>query len=124
MKEMKELWNLNLFETFPVEGWDFFKVADKFGLPDGNKREGDQCCNYLKLKPTNQLVKEHKWEVNFTGTTVLESFNRMFHICERGQSYLSKRDKIIKVHPIAYWTEDEVYRYIEENEIPLNPAYS
>ncbi len=123
LKEMKELWNLNLFETFPAEDWDFFKVADKYGLPDGRKRS-DRCCVYLKTNPTKQLVKENKWEVNFTGTTVLESFNRMFHICERGQSYLVKGEKIIKVHPIAYWTEDEVYRYIEENEIPLNPAYS
>ena len=123
IKEMKELWDLNLFETLPTEGWDFFKVANKFGLPNGKKR-ADQCCYYLKLKPTNQLAKEHKWDVNFTGTTVLESSNRMFHVCERGQSYLSKKDKIIKVHPIAYWTDDEVYRYIEENEIPLNPAYS
>ncbi len=122
LKEMKELWNLNLFETFPVKGWDFFRVADKFGLPDGIKKS-DRCCDYLKLRPTRQLVKEHKWEVNFTGSTVLESFNRMFHICERGSSYNTIRD-VIKTHPIAYWTDDEVYRYIEENEIPLNPAYS
>ena len=27
MKEMKELWNLNLFETYPLDGWDFFKVS-------------------------------------------------------------------------------------------------
>jgi len=123
LKEMKELWDLNLFETLPVEGWDFFEIADKYGLPDG-KKKSDRCCYHLKIKPTNQLVKENKWEVNFTGTTVLESRNRMFHICERGQSYLAKGDRLIKAHPIAYWTEDEVYRYIEENEIPLNPAYS
>jgi len=122
LKKMKELWNLNLFETLPVEGWDFFKVADKFGLPDG-KKKSDRCCDYLKIRPTQQLVKEQKWEVNFTGTTVLESFNRMFHICERGSSYLTTKG-VIKAHPIAYWTEDEVYRYIKENEIPLNPAYS
>jgi len=122
LKEMKELWNLNLFETLPIKGWNFFKVADKFGLPDGRKKS-DRCCDYLKIRPTKQLVKEQKWEVNFTGTTVLESFNRMFHICERGSSYLTTRG-VIKAHPIAYWTEDEVYRYTEENEIPLNPAYS
>ena len=122
VKHMKNLWNLNLIETYPVKGWNFFKIADKFGLPNGRKRS-DRCCDYLKEIPLRRLIKEQKWEVNFTGMTVLESRNRMFTICERGHSYLSKKDKCIKVHPIAYWTEDDVYRYIRDNEIDLNPVY-
>lgn len=121
VKEMMELWNLNLFETLPVKGWNFFKIADKFGLPDGGKGS-DRCCDYLKLRPTQQLIKEQKWEVNFTGITVLESRNRMFHVCDRGPSYLTTKG-IVKTHPIAYWKEQDVYRYIEENNIPLNPVY-
>ncbi|MHA1722777.1 MAG: phosphoadenosine phosphosulfate reductase domain-containing protein, partial [Candidatus Baldrarchaeia archaeon] len=32
--------------------------------------------------------------------------------------------EIVKVHPIAYWKEEEVWRYIKENGIPVHPAYS
>ena len=119
---MVEMWGLKLYETLPVKGWDFFKVADKYGLPDGRKRS-DMCCDYLKEIPLRRLVKEQKWEINFTGMTVLESRNRMFTICERGQSYLSKKDICVKVHPIAYWTDGDVWRYIHENNIPVNPVY-
>jgi len=115
-------WNLNYYETKPVNDWTFYKIAEKYGLPDGNKGS-DHCCDRLKEIPFRNLIKEKGWKINFTGMTALESRNRMFIICNRGQDYYSKKDTITRVHPIAYWTENDVWAFIEREEIPINPAY-
>jgi 3'-phosphoadenosine 5'-phosphosulfate sulfotransferase (PAPS reductase)/FAD synthetase len=47
----------------------------------------------------------------------------MFVACEKGQEYYSRKDGITKIHPILYWTPEEVWRFIEENSIPVNSAY-
>jgi len=54
-KKMVELWKLNIFETTPHLNWNFFKVADKYGLPDGKKRS-DMCCDYLKDIPFRKVA--------------------------------------------------------------------
>jgi len=41
-----------------------------------------------------------------------------------GQRYFAKSLGVWKLHPIAYWTEDDVFKYIKDNNIPLNPVYT
>ena len=115
-----EEWNLNLIETKPIKS--FWEVADKYGLPDG-KKKSDRCCDYLKEIPYRKVVKKYGFAVSFTGITVLESRHRMFHICESGQAYYSRKDNVMKVHPIAFWTPQEVWDFINRVRIPVNPAY-
>jgi len=120
--KLTDEWNLNLIETHPYKQMSFWKLADKFGLPDGKKKT-DNCCDYLKLKPTKLLCKEKGIRQSFTGITILESFHRSYWICQRGQAYYSRRDDLFKIHPIAYWTEEEIWGFIHENSLPYNPLY-
>lgn len=120
--KLTDEWNLNLIETRPYKQTSFWKLADKFGLPDGKKKT-DNCCDYLKLKPMKLMCKQKGIRQAFGGVTILESMHRSYWICQRGQAYYTRRDDLFKIHPIAYWTEDEVWNFICENSIPYNPLY-
>ena len=117
---LKREWNLNLIETKPVKS--FWQVAEEYGLADGRKKS-DRCCDYLKEIPFRKVIKEYGFKFCFTGITALESRLRMFVACERGQVYYSRKDGIWKIHPILYWTSEEVWQFIKDNDIPVNPAY-
>ena len=119
-EQLKQSWNLNLIETKPIKS--FWEVAEEYGLPDGRKKS-DRCCDYLKELPFRRAVKQYGFGFSFTGITVLESRLRMFVACERGQEYYSRKDGITKIHPILYWTPDEVWQFIRRVRIPVNPAY-
>lgn len=118
-------WNLSLIETKPKTLW--WKVWDKYGLPDGSKKKGkhstDKCCYYLKEAPFKQAIRSNGWKVNFTGLTALESYQRMLRTCQNGMLYYSSHYDVARVHPIVFWTEQEVWDFIEKENIPLNPAY-
>jgi 3'-phosphoadenosine 5'-phosphosulfate sulfotransferase (PAPS reductase)/FAD synthetase len=123
---IKETWNLNLIELKPIMSyWEVWKhIKEKnLGSQDGSKKGSDLCCDYLKEKPFRKAIKQFGVRYAFTGITAIESRQRMFTACQRGQEYYSKKDGVWKVHPILYWTEEEVFKFIEENHIPLNPAY-
>jgi phosphoadenosine phosphosulfate reductase len=124
-------WNLNLVELKPEK--TFWQIMDpqKIKIPDGQKtgkryfdawHTHDACCYYLKEKPFMNYVKG-RFSVNFTGITAMESRQRMLRACEKGMEYYHKTHSLMRVHPILYWTPEEVWRFIEENNIPVNPAY-
>lgn len=119
---LKEEWHLNLIETKPVDGWTFFKIAEKYGLDDGQKYR-DACCDKLKDKPMRQIIRQYGFKYNFTGITAIESRVRMWRICQGGTHYYSKKDGVLRIHPIAYWTPEEVWSFIDQVQIPVNQAY-
>jgi len=118
-------WNLELFETKPKILW--WQVWDKFGAPHGGKKvkgsSVDHCCYYLKEKPFKIAIRQNEWKVNFTGLTALESHQRMLSACESGMLFYSSKYGLVRLHPLIFWKEKEVWNFIEENSIPLNPAY-
>jgi len=124
-------WNLNLVELKPEK--TFWQIMDpkKIKIPDGSKTSKfrfqsrhthDACCYYLKEKPFKDYVKG-RFSVNFTGITAMESRQRMLRACEKGMEYYHKTHGLLKIHPILYWTPQEVWQFIKDNNIPVNPAY-
>lgn len=130
INELMVAWNLNLIETKPKK--TFWKCAEEFGFPDGTKRGSNKgrkdktphCCYYLKERPMLEEIRVHGWEVIFDGITAVESWIRMFNARDRGTCYFNKKWNIQKVHPILYWTEEEVFAFFESEGIPNNPLYS
>ena len=124
--QLKEAWNLNLIESRPIMSyWQVWKRIKEKGLrsQDGSKKGSDLCCDYLKEIPFRHIVKEHGFQFGFTGITAIESRQRMFTACQKGMEYYSKKDNITKIHPILYWTEQEVWDFISRTHIPVNSAY-
>jgi len=120
-KQIAEAWNLNLIETKPTK--TLWQVAKERGLQDGTKKGHNACCYYLKDKPNQLTMKEHGFSHAFTGLTVLESRMRMFTACQKGQSYYAKRYGFWKIHPVMFWTPQEVWDFSNRVQIPVNPAY-
>lgn len=128
--ELAVAWGLNLIETKPTKG--FWKCAAEYGFPDGTKRGANKgrkdktphCCYFLKEKPMIDQIRARGWEAIFDGITAVESWIRMFNARDMGTCYSHKKWKVEKVHPILYWTEEEVFAFFESEGIPNNPLYS
>lgn len=79
------------------------------------KTDPDACCQYYKVKPTKEAVKDlDAW---IAGLRKSEGSTR--EECQ----YIEKRGNIIKINPILDFTELDVWRYLAINHIPPNPLY-
>jgi len=122
--ETAQAWNLNLIETRPE--MTFWDCVNKWGFPVGKRPKRGQpsskkCCYHLKDKPMSFILKCLGSEGYFTGVTAMENRTRMFNARDKGTCY--QVNGVRKVHPILYWTEDEVWSYLAENRIDANPVY-
>jgi len=125
-RKLQDEWDLNLSMTRPET--TFFKVNDrikkeKLRLDDGRKHS-NICCYHLKEKPFFKWARPNGVIRSITGLTAMESRHRMFVACKKGSEYFSFRDGFWKVHPILFWTEQEVWEYTKDNGLPINEAYA
>lgn len=120
-------WDLNLTATHP--GKSFWECVEQYGFPEGAKRRGRRankayCCYWLKEKPMLLAIRQNGWLAYFTGNTAVESWQRMFRAKSHGMCFHYKRWNICKVHPILWWTEDEVWNFIHHEGLLINNAYA
>jgi len=122
--EVASMWNLNLVETKPeITFWD---CVDKWGFPVGKRPKkgipsSKKCCYHLKDKPMSFILKCLGSKGYFTGVTAVENRTRMFNARDKGTCYQVKN--VRKVHPILYWTPDDVWSFLDDNKLPVNPVY-
>lgn len=126
-RQLVKDWNLNLVEIFPLHGWTFWKVIEKYGFPVGqrfgNKATG-KCCYYLKKAPMLKAIKEYGWDLVIDGMTIYESRQRFFQIGKTTQGYRYVDGfGCHKLSPIWNWTPDDVWDYIEMYHLPYNRYY-
>jgi len=110
----------NYVESKPVK--TFWEVLKEKGLDD-KKKHKNACCYYLKERPSILAIREYGFTCQFDGITVPESRHRMLTICRYGVVQYHKRFNIIKVHPLAFWTPENVWDYIKQEGIPYCPIY-
>lgn len=120
-------WNLNLTITDPI--MSFWDCVDRWGFTTGKathttKKKNAHCCYYLKEKPMLDYRRENGIKAQFTGITAVENRNRMFSAKQYGWCFYSKSENIQKVHPLMWWTPNEVLEYIADMGIPNNPLYA
>ena len=119
---------LNFVELKPQKGINFCRLNDRITKEklrrDDGKKHSNICCYHLKEKPFAIWRKTHGITHSFTGLTALESRTRMFVACRKGMEYYSHRDGLYKIHPIMYWTPEEVWDYSKDQGLPTNEAYS
>lgn len=123
-------WKLNLRTLKPET--TFWRVVEKYGFPmlreefsrrkramGLSKKDRPMCCELLKEKP----LLRAGIECCITGVRASESRTRMFTIAKRGQYYYAKSLKRWNFHPIAFWTDAQVWKYHEEYGILHNKIY-
>jgi len=130
-------WNLNYIEAKPK--WTFWRIVKRYGYPSTRFmtrekqrliKEGrisddsiPKCCILLKEEPAMEVYRKKAIQCVFFGINWEESYNRKWTIIRYGTLFYHKSHKHWKCYPIAYWNMADVWRYIEENNIPINPAY-
>lgn len=125
-KQLEKEWNLDIVEAKPnKEYWD---IIDEYGFPginssDRSDKANAACCYHIKKKPTKQAIKENEWDLYFDGLTAYESDRRYLNLKEYGISHHHKTFGLQKVHPIGWWTVDDVWDYIEKYDIPYPDVY-
>ena len=100
-----------------------------------------QCCNALKTEALKQCIREHKFDA------ILLGIRRDEHGVRNKERFFSPRDENFewniweqpleawdictideeadhyRVHPLLHWTEIDVWKYIKEEGLPVNPLY-
>lgn len=130
VKQIAKDWDLNLITTsyYKKTFWDCVK---QYGFPAETKssylKSGRQhkahCCYYLKEMPMKLVIRQNGWLGMFTGTTAIESRQRMFVARDKGICSYIKHYNLYKIHPILWWTEKEVWDFIKQKGLPRNSLY-
>lgn len=101
-----------------------------------------ECCTQLKTEALKDLIKKEKFDA------LILSIRRDEHGIRGKERYFSPRDEEFKwdyknqpaemwdlyvkpaedyshmrVHPILHWTEFEVWQYVKQERLPVNPLY-
>jgi phosphoadenosine phosphosulfate reductase len=85
--------------------------------PKLHERNPDQCCALRKVEPLERGLKPYTAWIN--GMRREESPTRADI---RVVDYDAKRN-MIKISPLAAWTQAEVDAYIEDNQVLINPLF-
>ena len=126
-------WGFNLLVAKNEE------AMEKGMSPDKGRFE---CCTLLKTEALKDLIKREKFDA------LILSIRRDEHGIRGKERYFSPRDEEFKwdyknqpaemwdlyvkpaedyshmrVHPILHWTEFEVWQYVKQEGLPVNPLY-
>jgi phosphoadenosine phosphosulfate reductase len=78
-------------------------------------RDPDRCCAMRKVEPLNRALQDHSAWV--TGMRREDAPTRT----DIGLVGWDERRAMVKLNPIAAWTQDDVDRYVAVHEVFLNP---
>lgn len=81
------------------------------------------CCTFLKERPSQKLQKKLGVDGVFLGIMASESRQRMFNFLRYGEWYYSKSQSMWKCHPMAIWTDQDVWDYIHKFDLPYAALY-
>lgn len=82
-----------------------------------SKAKQEFCCNVRKVRPMQQLLET--LEVWITGLRRDQSDARQQ--LRKAEIISSTTHPVLKVNPLFQWTTDEVWQFVRDNDIPVNP---
>ncbi|RXK12804.1 phosphoadenylyl-sulfate reductase [Halarcobacter mediterraneus] len=75
------------------------------------------CCNIRKMEPLKRALKPLK--VWITGLRATQSVTRTsMSVVEYDENF-----EVIKVNPLINWSEEDVWNYIKQNNVPYNKLH-
>jgi phosphoadenosine phosphosulfate reductase len=89
----------------------------EFGIRESleNRRE---CCRVRKVEPLERALRgKAAW---ITGLRAAQSPTRS---ALQTIEFDERRD-LLKINPLALWSETDVFEYIKRNKLPINPLYN
>lgn len=88
--------------------------------PDCDIDLGAYCCDVMKKHPMQEYQRK-SGQMPMTGTTGDESRNRFNQWVKSGCNAFDAKEP--KSNPLSFWTNQDILRYIVENEIPICSVY-
>jgi phosphoadenylyl-sulfate reductase (thioredoxin) len=82
-----------------------------------SKAKQEYCCNIRKVRPMQQLLET--LDVWITGLRRDQSDARQQ--LRKAEIISSTTHPVLKVNPLLQWTADEVWQFVRDNDIPVNP---
>lgn len=126
--QLEEKWNLEVRTVTPEKS--FWEIVEEYGYPkeSRNSKTGDKrkpkCCKILKEDPMKNFIDENNIDMDFVGLTGDEGRQRRWVYINKGCSiYEHKSWNTEKCIPLIWWKQEDVWKYIEKNNLPVNPAY-
>lgn len=77
------------------------------------------CCDIRKVRPMQRLLET--LDVWVTGTRRDQSESRQNF--QKVEIISSMPNPILKVSPLIHWTEEEIWKFVKENNVPVNPLF-
>jgi phosphoadenosine phosphosulfate reductase len=116
---VEKFFGITIARFFPCAG-EAEKLEGELG--EWGMRESQEkrrlCCRVRKVEPLRRALEgKSAW---ITGLRAAQSVTRS------GLGVLEYDDKngLIKINPLAAWTEGELFGYVERHRLPLNPLYA
>ncbi|MEW6324110.1 MAG: phosphoadenylyl-sulfate reductase [Nitrospirota bacterium] len=107
-------YNVNLVQLLPALTLE--EQAAAHG-PNLWERDPDLCCNIRKVQPLSRFLSGlQAW---ITGIRRDQTPAR----ANSGIVELDKKFQLVKINPLARWTEQMVWDYIRANNVPYNPLH-
>ena len=82
-----------------------------------SKAKQEYCCNIRKVRPMQRLLET--LDVWITGLRRDQSDARQQ--LRKAEIISSTTHPVLKVNPLFQWTTDEVWQFVRDNDIPVNP---
>ena len=93
-------------------------LSDQAGVKLSNA-----CCHQMKEAPTRRFYREHNIEGTVTGLRVSESMMRKLNFADYGALCYSSIYNTLISWPLYAWLDEDIFKYITKNNLPLNPIY-
>jgi len=93
-------------------------IESTIGFPSLEDDNFNEFSEVVKLEPFRRALDEHQPDVWFTNIRVRQTEYR-----DRKDILSLSKDGILKVSPFYYWTDEDLERYVEENQLSKNLDY-
>ena len=120
-KRETNLWNRHFNpDSEYAKKYPTFSSAKYDYLNDATFSISHKCCDIIKKTPSKQYEKQ-TGRKPMVATMACESAMRKTHWLQDGCNVFDAKRPISK--PLSFWTEQDILRYIKENQLPICSVY-
>ena len=122
IEQVRKRYKLNIELLFPDPAQVEALVREK-GLFSFYKDGHKECCSIRKVRPLRRKLSSlDAW---ITGQRQDQSQTRSnLPVMQVDTAFSNDDHTLIKFNPLSNWTSDQVWKYIDKNEVPFNPLHS
>lgn len=122
IEQVRKRYKLNIELLFPDPAQVEALVREK-GLFSFYKDGHKECCSIRKVRPLRRKLSSlDAW---ITGQRQDQSQTRSnLPVMQVDTAFSSDDHTLIKFNPLSNWTSEQVWQYIDKNEVPFNPLHS